>query len=139
MDAPETVLDHYVTGMADFPGLPVTESERRLYSLLCAGILAEALVFNSLDLLTTWHLFSLGGQEANLLQAFILSRYGFTALAIYKSWAMSLLLVGLYLCSTRDWRWRGFALLVFATVTLLLSGVVIWNGMQILSAVGVRF
>ena len=137
--APGEAGDPRLAGDGDFTGLRIPWSGRRFYSLLCAGILAGALIVNSLDLLTTWHLYSrIGGQEANLLQSLILERYGFTALAIYKGWAMSLLLVGLYACSTRDWRWRGLALLVFASITLLLCGVVIWNGMQILSVAGMR-
>jgi hypothetical protein len=33
---------------------------------------------------------------------------------------------------------RGFSIPVFATVTILLSGLVVWNGMQILTIAGLR-
>jgi len=112
----------------------------RIHSLLTAGLLAGALICNSLDLLTTWHIYSrFQGVELNSLLAAILSQYGFVAVAIYKGVAMSGLLVLLYLCCTKDWRWRGFSLLVLATVTILLSGVVAWNGLQILRIAGLRF
>jgi len=103
------------------------------------NLLAGSLIFNSLDLLTTWLLCGrCGTQEANAFVSAIISHYGFVALAFYKGWAISGLLVVLYLCSTRNWRGRGFALLVFTSVTILLSGVVAWNGLQILTVSGLH-
>lgn len=101
------------------------------------GLLAGALVLNSLDLLTTWHLYSrIGGRELNLILSAILSEYGFVALAVYKGLAMSGLMVALYLCSTRNWEGRSLALLLLTSVTLLFLIAVVWNGMQILFARG---
>jgi hypothetical protein len=97
------------------------------------GLLAGALILNSLDLLTTWDLYSrIGGQELNVILSAILSEYGFVALAVYKGWAMSGLMVILYLISTRDWRGRSLALLLLTSVTMLFLVAVVWNGMQIL-------
>jgi len=105
------------------------ERESGSYVVLLAG----ALILNSLDLLTTWDLYSrIGGQELNLILSVILSEYGFIALAVYKGLAMSGLMVALYLCSTRDWEGRKLALLLLTSVTLLFLIAVIWNGMQIL-------
>ena len=104
------------------------------------NLLAGSLICNSLDLLTTWLLCGrFGTQEANILVSAIISRYGFVALAVYKGWAISGLLVVLYLCSARNWSGKRFALLVFTSVTILLSGVVAWNGLQILTVSGVHF
>lgn len=101
------------------------------------GLPAESLIFNSLDLLTTWHLCSrCGTQEADALVSAIISRYSFVTLAFYKGWAISGLLVVLYLGSTRDWKGRDLALLIIASVTVLLSLVVVWNGMQVLDVAG---
>ena len=118
-------------------GTPVPPKKAGMYR---ENLLAGSLIFNSLDLLTTWLLCGrCGTEEANALVSAIISHYGFVVLAFYKGWAISGLLVVLYLCSTRNWRGNGFALLVFTSVTILLSGVVAWNGLQILTVSGLHF
>ncbi len=129
-----------MTGEGEIRGGTISWDGWRFHSLLSAGLLSGALVSNSLDLLTTWHISSrIGGQELNLLQSAILSKYGFVALAVYKGWIISGFLVLLYLCSTRDWKGRGLSVVVFTGVTILLSGIVAWNVMQILKVAGLQF